>query len=118
MASLLTTHSTIAEEAAGALFFELASMIIMVIATSSCGIAAALGYCGGLQVVNQVAPRGRRAEVVSDFLICCFCGNALPVIGIGIVSTLAGPITASLAFALMIVAFSLVAAGFGLNYAR
>ena len=95
-----------------------ASMVVMVIATSSCGIAAALGYCGGLQVVNQIAPRGRRAEVVSDFFICCFCGNALPVIGIGIVSTLAGPITASLAFALMIVAFSLVAVGFGLNYAR
>ena len=44
--------------------------------------------------------------------------NALPVIGIGIVSTLAGPITASLAFALMIVVFSLVALGFGLKYAR
>jgi predicted MFS family arabinose efflux permease len=95
-----------------------ASMIIMVIATSSCGIAAALGYRGGLQVVNQIAPSGRRAEVVSTFFICCFCGNALPVIGIGIVSTLAGPITASLAFALMIVAFSLVALGFGLRYAR
>ena len=40
------------------------------------------------------------------------------MIGIGIVSTLAGPITASLAFALMIVVFSLVALGFGLNYAR
>jgi MFS family permease len=95
-----------------------ASMVVMVIATSSCGIAAALGYRGGLQVVNQIAPRGRRAEVVSAFFICCFCGNALPVIGIGIVSTLADPITASLAFALMIVAFSLVALGFGLRYAR
>jgi len=83
---------------------------VMVIATSTCGIAAALGYRGGLQMVNQITPGGRRAEVVSAFFICCFCGNALPVIGI--VSTLAGPITASL------IVFSLVALGFGLNYAR
>jgi predicted MFS family arabinose efflux permease len=95
-----------------------ASMAIMIIATMSCGIAAALGYRGGLQVVNQIAPKDRRAEVVSAFFICCFCGNALPVIGIGIVSTFAGAITASLAFAAMIVVFSLVALGFGLKYAR
>jgi hypothetical protein len=90
----------------------------MIIATASCGIAAALGYRGGLQVVNQIAPAGRRAEVVSAFFTCCFCGNALPVIGIGIVSTFAGAITASLAFAAMISLFSLVALGFGLKYAR
>lgn len=94
------------------------SMTIMIAATSSCGIAAALGYRGGLQVVNQIAPRDRRAEMVSAFFICCFCGNALPVIGIGIVSTLAGTITASLAFAAMIAVFSLVALGFGVKYAR
>lgn len=92
------------------------SMAVMVIATASCGIAAALGYRGGLQVVNQIAPADRRAEVVSAFFICCFCGNALPVIGIG--STFAGPIAASLAFAAMIALFSLVALGFGLKYAK
>lgn len=94
------------------------SMALMIIATSSCGVAAALGYRGGLQVVNQIAPQGRRAEVVSAFFVCCFCGNALPVIGIGIISTYAGAITASLIFAAMIAAFSLVALGFGLKYAR
>jgi MFS family permease len=96
----------------------LASLPVMIIATASCGITAALGYRGGLQVVNQLAPEDRRAEVVSVFFICCFCGNALPVIGIGIISTLAGAITASLAFAAMIALFSLAALGFGLNYAR
>ncbi len=96
----------------------LASLPVMIIVTASCGIAAALGYRGGLQVVNQLAPQDRRAEVVSAFFICCFCGNALPVIGIGIISTLAGAITASLAFAAMIALFSLAALGFGLKYAR
>ncbi|RUW59370.1 MFS transporter [Mesorhizobium sp. M7A.F.Ca.US.008.03.1.1] len=93
----------------------LASMALMVAATACCGVAAALGYRGGLQVVNEMAPKDRRAEVVSSFFICCFVGNALPVIGIGIVSTYASPITASLAFAGMIVAFALVALAFGLK---
>ncbi|TPM38701.1 MFS transporter [Mesorhizobium sp. B2-3-4] len=96
----------------------LASMALMVAATACCGVAAALGYRGGLQVVNEIAPRDRRAEVVSSFFICCFVGNALPVIGIGIVSTYASPVAASLAFAVMIILFSLVALGFGLRQGR
>lgn len=95
-----------------------ASMTIMIAGTALCGVAAALGYRGGLQVVNEIAPADRRAEVVSAFFICCFCGNALPVIGIGVLSTVAGATVASLAFAGMIVVFSLVALGFGAKYAR
>ena len=96
----------------------LGSMTLMVIATAVCGMAGALGYRGGLQVVNQIAPKERRAEVVSAFFICCFCGNALPVIGVGILSTYASPAIASLVFAGVIGLFSLVALGFGLKYAR
>ncbi|RWN38901.1 MFS transporter [Mesorhizobium sp.] len=95
-----------------------ASMAIMIAATAFCGVAAALGYRGGLQVVNQIAPASRRAEVVSAFFICCFCGNALPVIGIGILSTVTSATIASLAFAGMITIFSLVALAFGARYAR
>ncbi|TIV81640.1 MAG: MFS transporter, partial [Mesorhizobium sp.] len=95
-----------------------ASMAIMIAATGLCGVAAALGYRGGLQVVNQIAPDDRRAEVVSAFFICCFCGNALPVIGIGILSNWTSATAASLAFAGMITVFALVALGFGAKYAR
>ncbi|MDX8435093.1 MFS transporter [Mesorhizobium abyssinicae] len=95
-----------------------ASMAIMIAATALCGVAAALGYRGGLQVVNQIAPDDRRAEVVSAFFICCFCGNALPVIGIGILSNWTSATAASLAFAGMITVFALVALGFGARYAR
>ncbi|TIT42606.1 MAG: MFS transporter, partial [Mesorhizobium sp.] len=83
-----------------------ASMAIMIAATGLCGVAAALGYRGGLQVVNQIAPDDRRAEVVSAFFICCFCGNALPVIGIGILSNWTSATAASLAFAGMITVFA------------
>ncbi|MER9306093.1 MFS transporter [Mesorhizobium sp. M0293] len=96
----------------------LASLALMIAATACCGVVAALGYRGGLQVVNEIAPQDRRAEVVSSFFICCFVGNALPVIGIGVVSTYASPVAASLAFACMIVAFALLALGFGLKQRR
>jgi hypothetical protein len=43
-------------------------------------------------------------------------GNALPVIGIGVISTLAGPNVASLAFAATIAAFALIALFFGARY--
>ena len=92
-----------------------ASMALLIAATAVCAVTAALGYRGSLQVTNQIAPEDRRAEIVSSYLICVFAGNALPVIGIGVISTLAGPIAASLAFAATIIAFALIAFIFGLR---
>ena len=94
------------------------SMTTMIAATALCGIAAGLGYRGSLQVVNQIAPQDRRAEVVSSYMLCAFSGNALPVIGVGVISTLASPTTASLAFAVMICVFALVALFFGIKYSQ
>ena len=67
---------------------------------------AALGYRGSLQVVDQIAPEDRRAEVVSSYFVCCFIGNALPVIGVGVISAYAGMSFASTIFAGMIVLFA------------
>jgi predicted MFS family arabinose efflux permease len=94
------------------------SMLVMIAATAICGIAAALGYRGSLQVVNQIAPQDRRAEVVSTYFVCCFCGNALPVIGIGLISTWASAALASGLFAVMIGVFALAALFFGARYTR
>jgi hypothetical protein len=84
-------------------------------ATAICAVAAGLGYRGSLQVINEIAPADRRAEVVASYLIRVFCGNALPVIGIGVISTLTSPITASLAFSAMIIVFALAALAFGIK---
>jgi MFS family permease len=92
------------------------SMALMVVATAVCGLAAGLGYRGSLQVVNQIAPADRRAEVVSSYFVCAFIGNALPVIGVGVISTLASPTTASLMFAVTISVFAVVALFFGIKY--
>ncbi|WFU75788.1 MFS transporter [Bradyrhizobium sp. CB2312] len=92
------------------------SLGVMIASTATCGVAAGLGYRGSLQVVNQIAPDDRRAEVVSAYFICCFLGNALPVIGIGVLSTLTSLTVASLVFAATIAAFAVIALMFGLKY--
>ena len=91
------------------------SLALLIVATALCAVAAGLGYRGSLQVANQIAPADRRAEIVSAYFICGFAGNALPVIGVGIISTLAGPIQASLAFAVGITIFAVVALAFELR---
>jgi len=40
------------------------SLGVMIAATAICGVATGLGYRGSLQLVNQIAPDDRRAEVV------------------------------------------------------
>jgi MFS family permease len=90
-----------------------ALMPLMLVATAACGIAAALGYRGSMQVANEIAPPDRRAEVVSSYMICVFCGNALPVIGVGVLATIASASVASLAFAGLIIVFAAAALVFG-----
>jgi hypothetical protein len=52
----------------------------------------------------------------SGYFVCGFSGNALPIIGVGVISTLASPTVASLAFAATISLFALVALFFGIKY--
>jgi MFS family permease len=77
----------------------LQSLSILVIGMAVTGIAAAFGYRGSLQVINEIAPEEKRAEVISSFAIVCFIGNGLPVIGVGLLSAAFSPgiATASLA---------------------
>ena len=72
---------------------------ILIAATALAGAAAALGYRGSLNVVNEIAPCEQRAELVSSYLVAVYAGNSLPVIGIGLIADLATPTTAHLAFA-------------------
>jgi MFS family permease len=88
------------------------SLVGMLAATALCGAASGLGYRGSLQVVNEIAPPARRAEVLSAYFICCFTGNSVPVIGVGVISVLIGPLAASASFAVLIVVFALAALWF------
>jgi MFS family permease len=75
------------------------SIGLLVVATAFAGLALGLGYVGSLEVVNQLAPREHRAGVASSYFLCCFLGNSLPVIGVGVLSTLTTPVTATVVLA-------------------
>jgi MFS family permease len=85
------------------------SLALLGVATMLAGIAWGLAYRGSLEVVNEIAPDDHRAEAVSTFFIACFAGNSVPVIGIGVLSTLTTPLTASITFAATVACFSAAA---------
>ncbi|MFC0694221.1 hypothetical protein [Paraburkholderia humisilvae] len=49
---------------------------------STAWLIAALGFRGSLQEANRMAPAEKRAELLSAYLVCCYTGNSLPVVGI------------------------------------
>ena len=70
-------------------------------------VATAFSYRGSLQVINQIAPPDRRAEIVSAYLLCGFAGNSIPVIGVGALSRIMTLLHASMVFAGVIALLSL-----------
>jgi MFS family permease len=97
---------------------SLRSMLLLLLGTALSGSAGALGYRGSLQTVNQMAPAQQRAEVVSSYLVTCFLGNSVPVIGIGVLTQTSGAVNASFAFAASVGMFVLVALATGARYTR
>ncbi len=73
----------------------------------------ALGYRGSLQIVDEVAPPDRRAELLASYLLVCYTGNSLPVVGVGLLSQATGPETAHRVFAAVLALLGLVAGGIG-----
>lgn len=87
----------------------LGSMPLLLVGTALSGVAVSLGYRGSLQVVNKLAPDDQRSEVTSTYYAACFIGNSVPVIGVGIVSSLSTSLAASIAFASTIAVFAVAA---------
>jgi hypothetical protein len=57
-----------------------------------------------------MAPADQRAEVIASYTIVCFLGNSLPVIGVGVLSRIAGHSIAHVAFAITIAVLAVTAA--------
>jgi MFS family permease len=94
------------------------SMPLLIFAAVLGGITGGLGYRGSLEVVNRIAPPDRRSETVSSYLIACFAGNSVPVIGIGLLSAHLGALTAHVIFAAVITALAGLAFWTGIKFAR
>jgi len=87
------------------------SLWLMAASAAVCGISSALGYRGGLAVVNELADSDRRAEVASTYFVCCFLGNALPIVGVTALTQMLGAQQASMVFAVVLSAIGLCALG-------
>lgn len=93
------------------------SMPLLILSAGMTGAAAALGYRGSLALVNAIAPEDRHGEVVSSYLIAVYAGNALPVIGVGVLSAPIGRAGAHAVFATLIAALAVLALATGAKYA-
>ncbi|HEY4212602.1 MAG TPA: MFS transporter [Steroidobacteraceae bacterium] len=85
------------------------SMTWLLAAAVLSGVAMALSYRGSLQVVNEIAPQEHRAEVVSSYLLMCYLGNSLPVLGVGFLATFVAPPAAHATFAAVVAGLAVVA---------
>jgi len=93
------------------------SIPLLIFAAALGGIAGGLGYRGSLEVINRIAPADQRSEVVSSYLVACFAGNSLPVIGIGLMAAATSSLIAHITFAAVITALAGIAALTGVKYA-
>jgi MFS family permease len=88
---------------------QIYSLPVLLCDSALTGVTVAFGYQGSLQVVNEIAPDDARAEVLSSYFVVAFCGSALPVIGIGVLSTLFNADIAQIVFAATIGLFAIAA---------
>jgi MFS family permease len=97
---------------------QVRSMPLLLIAAAMAGVSEGLGYRGGLEVVNQIAPGEQRAEILSAYLIFCYAGLSIPPVGVGVLSELASPAVAEVTFAATVAAIALAGLAIGIKYAR
>lgn len=94
------------------------SLPMLTAGTALAGAATALGYRGSFQVVNQIAPGDRRAEVTSSYLVACFTGNSVPVIGMGWLASVHSSLAAISAFAIVVGLFIVLALAMAMRLHR
>ncbi|MFH9657135.1 MFS transporter [Streptomyces sp. NPDC017248] len=84
------------------------SLPLLLAATVVAGTGHGLAYLGGLSAVNQAAPAGRRADVLSTFYVIIYLGVGLPVIGVGFLASVTGLLLAVQSFACVVAVLCLV----------
>ncbi|HET9389350.1 MAG TPA: MFS transporter [Steroidobacteraceae bacterium] len=85
------------------------SLALILLASVAAGAAMALSYRGSLQVINEISPPDTRAEVISSYLLMCYLGNSLPVLGVGFLSSRLPAATAHLTFAAIVAGLAILA---------
>jgi MFS family permease len=94
---------------------QFASVPALAAGSAMGGISLGVAYRGTLEETAALAPGDKRAELISMLFVCGNLGLALPVIGVGVLTSLTSAKLADLAFACVIALLSLAGLGFGLR---
>jgi MFS family permease len=70
------------------------------------GTGTGLAFVGSLQVTNAIAPADRRAEVVTVYNVVAYLALSLPAVGVGLLATAWSLRSASIVFAIAVVALA------------
>ncbi|HEY2686001.1 MAG TPA: MFS transporter [Steroidobacteraceae bacterium] len=92
------------------------SMTWLLIASIVTGSAMALGFRSSLGMVNELAPSGQRAELISAYLLVCYTANSVPVIAIGLLSRIFSVPLLHAEFAALLPFLTVVACFVGMRY--
>ncbi|HEY2029527.1 MAG TPA: MFS transporter [Myxococcales bacterium] len=87
----------------------LRSLPCLIAATIIGGFATGLAYRSSLRAVNALVPDEERSGMVSAYLIVCYAGISLPVIGIGLLGTALSPLATNAIFAGVVCVAAIVA---------
>jgi MFS family permease len=91
----------------------LASLAALLIPTVAGGVGAALVYRATLQMVNKMASEDEQAEILASFMIACYLGNSLPVVGVGVLAAATEAHFANDVFAAVLAVLALAALAVG-----
>jgi MFS family permease len=87
-----------------ALGLVLSSLVLLLAAGIVAGLGHGLSFRHGLAAINEASPVQHRGEVASGFFVIAYLGISLPVVGVGLMSEVAGLQAAGLAFAAVVAA--------------
>jgi MFS family permease len=80
----------------------LPSLPLLVAAAAVAGLGQGTSFRRGLEAISGAAPPARRAEVASSYFLVAYLALSLPVVGVGLLTQLAGLRVAGLAFAALV----------------
>jgi MFS family permease len=86
------------------------SVALLLTAALIGGLGQGLAFTGSLAAVNRQAPDTHRGGVASAYYVAAYLGNAVPVLGLGMLSILLGLATATLVFAAVLAPLALLVA--------
>ena len=80
----------------------LGQLPLLVLGGLVAGVGQGLTFRAGLGSVGQASPAGRRGAISSAYFVVLYVGISVPVVGVGLLTTQVGLVTAGVVFAVLV----------------